>query len=161
MTITVGEPVPAVTLKHLADDGMQDISTDTLFSGKKVVMFGVPGAFTPSCSEKHLPGYVGHADAFKAKGVDQVVCMAVNDPFVMKAWGKEHGVDNKVFMLPDGNAALTKQMGLELDASGVGLGTRSKRFAMVVDHGVVKTLAVEEDPTQVDRSSAEAILATL
>jgi peroxiredoxin len=159
MAIQVGDKVPSVTLKHLTDNGMQEISTDEVFKGKKVVLFAVPGAFTPTCSVKHLPGFVQQTDAFKAKGYD-VVCLAVNDPFVMQAWGRANNVDGKVFMLPDGNAAFTKALGLEMDGSGFGLGTRSQRFAMVVEDGVVRKLAVEA-PGAFEVSSADAVMKEL
>ncbi len=157
MAIKVGDVIPSVTLKYLADTGMQEISTDTLFKGQKVVLFAVPGAFTPVCSAKHLPGFVQHAADFKAKGVDRIVCLAVNDPFVMKAWGQDQKAGDAVFLLPDGNAALTHKLGLELDASGHGLGTRSQRFALVAEDGVVTSLAVDK-PGTFDLTSAEAIL---
>ena len=132
-----------------------------LTKGKKVVLFAVPGAFTPTCSEKHLPGFVEQAEAIKAKGVDAILCVAVNDPFVLSAWEKARNVGGKVNILSDGNAEFTRAIGLDLDASGFGLGTRSKRYAMVVDDGVVKALKVEDAPTQAEKSSAAAILAAL
>ena len=137
------------------------MSTADLTDGKKVVLFAVPGAFTPTCSEQHLPGFMQHADAIKAKGVDSIVCVTVNDPFVVSEWTKIMGADGKVDILSDGNAEFTKAVGLELDASGFGLGTRSQRYAMIVDSGVVKTLLVEDVPTQAEASSANAILAAL
>jgi peroxiredoxin len=158
MTIKTGDKIPSVTLKRLGADGMQDISTDSVFGGKKVVLFSVPGAFTPTCSAKHLPGYVQNLPAFRAMGVE-VVCMAVNDPFVMKAWGEAHKADG-VTLLPDGNCTLTKAMGLEMDGSGYGLGTRGQRFALYAENGVVKALAVEK-PGAFDVSSAEAMLKTI
>jgi peroxiredoxin len=160
MTIKVGDTIPSVTLKHLTDNGMQEITTDDVFKGKKVVLFSVPGAFTPTCSAKHLPGFVQQAEALKAKGVDAIVCLAVNDPFVMRAWGEKNGVGDKVLMLPDGNAALTGAMGLTMDGSGYGLGTRGQRFALVAQDGKVTDLAVEA-PGQFEVSSAEAVLAKL
>ncbi|HYD68014.1 peroxiredoxin [Azospirillum sp.] len=160
MTIKVGDTIPSVTLKHLTDNGMQEITTDEVFKGKKVVVFSVPGAFTPTCSAKHLPGFVQQAEALKAKGVDTIVCLAVNDPFVMKAWGEKNNVDNKVLMLPDGNAALTGAMGLTMDGSGYGLGTRGQRFALIAEDGKVTDLAVEE-PGKFEVSSAEAVLGKL
>ena len=160
MAIKVGDKMPSVTVKHLTPDGMDQISTDEIFSGKKVVLFAVPGAYTPTCTAQHLPGFQSKGDALKAKGVDAVVCMAVNDPFVMKAWAESVGVRGEVMMLPDGNAELTKALGLEMDGSGVGLGLRSKRFAMIVDNGTVTHLAVEEGPG-LDVSSAEKILEAL
>jgi peroxiredoxin len=143
MTINVGDRIPAATLKQMTKDGPANVTTDQLFAGKKVVLFSVPGAFTPTCHARHLPGYVEKLDALKAKGVDTVACVAVNDVFVMDAWGKASGVGDRILMLADGNAEFTKALGLELDASGFGMGTRGKRFAMIVQDGVVKQLNVE------------------
>lgn len=157
MAINVGDRIPSVTLKHLTDNGMQEVTTDQIFKGKKVVLFSVPGAFTPTCSAKHLPGFVQQADALKAKGVQEIVCMAVNDPFVMRAWGEKSGVEGKVFMLPDGNATLTEALGLTMDGSGYGLGTRGQRFALVAEDGKVTHVAVEA-PGKFEVSSAEAVL---
>ncbi len=159
MAIQVGDTIPSVTLKHLTADGMQEVDTSELFGGKTVVMFAVPGAFTPTCSARHLPGFVDHASAIKDKGVDQIVCMAVNDPFVMKAWGEQGGVGDSVMMLPDGNGEFTRALGLEMDGSGFGLGQRSKRFAIVAKNGKVEKVAVDE--SGLDVSSAEKILADL
>ena len=159
MTIKVGERVPSVTLKKMGEKGPENISTDDIFPGRKVVLFAVPGAFTPTCSAAHLPGYVINADKIKAKGVDTIVCMAVNDAFVMGAWGKAHNAE-ELLMLADGNAELSKALGLTLDGSGFGLGLRSQRFAMVVDNGVVTQLAVEAG-AGLDVSAAEKILALL
>ncbi len=155
--IKVGDAVPSVTLKELTDNGMEDVDTGALFAGKKSVLFAVPGAFTPTCSAKHLPGFQQHAQAFFDKGVDQIVCMAVNDPFVMKAWGNQAGVGESILMLADGNAEFTKAMGLDLDASGFGLGTRSQRFAMVIEDGVVKDVQVDSGGA-FEVSSAEYML---
>jgi peroxiredoxin len=160
MTIKVGDKVPSVTLKRIGANGMEEVDTGALFAGRKVVMFSVPGAFTPTCSAKHLPGFVEHADDFKAKGVDEVVCMAVNDPFVMKAWGEQNGAAGKVSMLPDGNAAFAKALGLEMDGTAYNLGVRSQRFALVAEDGVVKSLSVEK-PGAFEVSSAEAVLKQL
>jgi peroxiredoxin len=143
MTINVGDRIPSATLKQMTKDGPANVTTDQLFAGKKVVLFSVPGAFTPTCHARHLPGYVEKLDALKAKGVDTVACVAVNDVFVMDAWGKASGVGDRILMLADGNAEFTKALGLELDASGFGMGTRGKRFAMIVQDGVVKQLNVE------------------
>jgi peroxiredoxin len=143
MTINVGDRIPSATLKQMTKDGPANVTTDQLFAGKKVVLFSVPGAFTPTCHAKHLPGYVEKYDALKAKGVDTVACLAVNDVFVMDAWAKASGVGERILMLADGNAEFTKALGLELDASGFGMGTRGKRFALVVQDGVVKHLNVE------------------
>lgn len=156
--IKVGDKMPSVTLKNLTSNGMQDMSTDSVFSGKKVVLFAVPGAFTPTCSAKHLPGYVQSMDAFKSMGVE-VACMSVNDPFVMKAW-QDAGKAESITMMADGNATLTKAMGLEMDGSGYGLGTRSQRFAMYVENGTVMMMAVEK-PGAFEVSSAEAMMKSL
>ena len=161
MSIKVGDKLPSVTLKRLTANGMEEVKTDDLFGGRKVVMFGVPGAFTPTCSNSHLPGYVAKADEIKGKGVDEIVCLAVNDPFVMKAWGEQQNVGDKVTMLPDGNAELTRAMGLELDGSGALLGTRCKRFSMLVDNGVVKSVEVEEKAGDVTVSGAESCSVSL
>ena len=159
MTIQTGDNIPACTLKTMGDKGPADISTDDIFSGKKVVLFAVPGAFTPGCSMTHLPGYVVNADKIKAAGVDTIVCMAVNDAFVMGAWGEAQNA-SELLMLADGNGEFTAALGLELDGSGFGLGTRSQRFAMVVENGTVTHLNVEPGPG-VDVSSAETIMALL
>ena len=160
MTIAVGDKIPSAKLKTMTAEGPKDISTDEIFGGKKVVLFAVPGAFTPTCSAKHLPGFVEKAAQIKGKGVDTVACLAVNDAFVMGAWGKQQNADGKVMMLADGNGDFTKAVDLELDARANGLGLRSKRYAMVVDNGVVKTLNVE-NPGAFEVSSAEAILKAL
>jgi len=159
MTIAIGEKIPACTLKTMGAKGPEDIATDSIFGGKTVLLFAVPGAFTPGCSMTHLPGYVVHADAIKAKGVDTIVCMSVNDAFVMDAWGKSQNAD-QLLMLADGNGEFTAKLGLELDGRGFGLGTRSQRFAMLVEDGVVKHLNIEQGPG-VDASSAETMLALL
>ncbi len=160
MTISVGEKIPAGTLKIAAPDGMKDVSTDDLFGGKKVVLFGVPGAFTPTCSAKHLPGFVSKADAIKAKGVDSIICMSVNDAFVMEAWGKAHHAGDAVMMAADGNATFTRAIGLEFDASDFGMGVRAQRFALIVNDGVVAGVYVEA-PMKFEVSSAEAIIEQL
>jgi len=160
MTIQVGDRIPAcASLKVMGEKGPQGITTDELFKGKKVVLFAVPGAFTPGCSMTHLPGFVVHADAIKAKGVDSIICMSVNDAFVMGAWGKVQNAEHLV-MLADGNADLTKAMGLELDITGNGMGIRCKRMAMIVQDGVVQHLAIEP-PGGIVVSSAEAMLKLL
>lgn len=159
MTIQVGDAIPAFKLKTMGAEGPVDITTAEIFDGKKVVLFAVPGAFTPGCSMTHLPGYVVNADKIKAAGVDTIVCMAVNDAFVMGAWGKAQNAD-EILMLADGNGELTKALGLELDGSGFGLGTRSQRFAMIVEDGKVTQLNVEAGPG-VDVSSAETIMQSL
>jgi glutaredoxin/glutathione-dependent peroxiredoxin len=160
MTIKVGDKVPAVKLKQMTPDGMRDVETGEFFKGKKVVVFAVPGAFTPTCSAKHLPGFVEKAAQIKAKGVDTIACLSVNDAFVMNAWGKDQKAEGKVQMLADGNGDFTRAVGLELDASGNGLGKRSQRYAMVVEDGVIKTLNVEK-PGTFEVSSADAILKAL
>jgi len=155
MSITVGSRMPEATLTRMGPEGPAPITTAEAFGGKKVVLFSVPGAFTPTCSKKHLPGYIKEADAIKAKGVDTIACMAVNDVFVMDAWAKAAGAGDKVLMLSDGNAEFTKKLGLEMDASKHGMGLRSKRFSMIVEDGVVKELNVEA-PGEFNVSSAEA-----
>ena len=160
MTIKVGDKVPSVTLRYLTPEGPKAISSDEFFADKKVVLFGLPGAFTRTCSERHLPSYVTHAAELKAKGVDTIACLAVNDPFVMGAWGKQHQADDKVVMLGDGSGDFTRAIGLELDRIKEGMGIRSQRYSMLVDNGVVKALHVEQ-PGQFDVSSAEAMLKAL
>ncbi len=160
MSVKVGDSIPSMKLMMATAEGPKEVSTDDLFKGKKVVMFAVPGAFTPTCSVKHLPGFVQNADAIKVKGVDSVICVAVNDPFVMGAWGKDQGTGEKVTMLADGSAMLTKALGLELDLTARGLGIRSQRYALVAEDGKVTHLAVEA-PGGFEVSKAEAILATL
>lgn len=159
MTIQIGDKIPAATLKVMGEKGPQNITTADIFAGKKVVLFAVPGAFTPGCSLTHLPGFVVKADEIKAKGVDSIVCMAVNDAFVMGAWGRDQNAE-ELIMLADGNAELTKAMGLELDGTGFGMGIRCKRMAMIVEDGTVKHLAIEP-PGGIVVSSAEAILKLL
>ena len=160
MTIKVGDKIPSVTLRHMSDTGIQSVTTDELFKGKKVVLFALPGAFTPTCSAKHLPGFVQHADAIKKKGVDTIACLSVNDAFVMDAWGKAQNVGENVLMLADGNADFSKAVGLTMDGTGYGMGTRASRYAMVVDNGVVKALNVEA-PGAFEVSSAEAVIKAL
>jgi peroxiredoxin len=157
MTIQVGEKVPSAKIKQKTQEGVKDVSTDEYFAGKKVVVFGLPGAFTPTCSAKHLPGFIEKHPELQAKGVQKIACLSVNDAFVMEAWGKAQGAGEKVDMLADGNGDFTRALGLEMDASGYGMGKRSKRYAMVVDNGVVKSIAVEQ-PGQFEVSSAEAVL---
>ncbi|MCB1671271.1 MAG: peroxiredoxin [Gammaproteobacteria bacterium] len=159
MTIEVGDKIPSGTFKVMGAEGPQDVSTDEVFAGKKVVFFAVPGAFTPGCSMTHLPGYVVNADKIKAKGVDTIACMAVNDAFVMGAWGKAQNAD-EIHMLADGNGEFTKAIGMEMDGSGFGLGIRCKRFAMIVDDGKVTHLAIEP-PGGIVVSAAEAIMEQL
>ncbi len=159
MTIKAGDKIPSSTLKTMGEKGPTDISTGDIFAGKKVLLFAVPGAFTPGCSVTHLPGYVVNADKIKAKGVDTIACMAVNDAFVMDAWGKAQNAE-ELLMLADGNGDFTAALGLELDGRGFGLGTRSQRFAMIVDDGTVTHLNVESGPG-VDVSSAETMMGLL
>ena len=159
MAIQVGDKIPACTMKIMGEQGPTDITTEEIFAGKKVVLFAVPGAFTPGCSLTHLPGYVVNADKIKANGVDSIVCMAVNDAFVMDAWGKAQNAE-ELLMLADGNGEFTAALGLELDGSGFGLGTRSQRFAIVVEDGTVSHLNVEPG-AGVDVSSAETIMGLL
>jgi len=159
MTIKVGDKMPAGTLSYMGDKGPDGISTDELFNGKKVVLFAVPGAFTPTCSESHLPSFIANADKIKAKGVDRIICMSVNDPFVMDAWGKSQNA-SELMMAADGSAVYTKALGLELDLIERGLGVRSQRFSMIVDSGKVTHLNVEEGPAY-NVSSAENILQQL
>jgi glutaredoxin/glutathione-dependent peroxiredoxin len=160
MAIKVGDKVPSVTLRYLTPEGPKGVSSEEFFGGKKVVLFGLPGAFTRTCSERHLPSYVTHAAELKAKGVDTIACLAVNDPFVMGAWGKQHQANDKVVMLGDGSGDFTRAIGLELDRIKEGMGIRSQRYSMLVDNGIVKALHVEQ-PGQFDVSSAEAMLKAL
>lgn len=160
MTIAVGDKIPAATLYRMTDDGPAGITTDEIFSGKKVAMFGVPGAFTPTCSAKHLPGFIGKAGALKAKGIDQIVCLSVNDAFVMGAWGKDQKAGDNVLLVGDGSAEFTKATGLELDLVARGLGVRCQRFAMIVDDGTVSSIVIDEAGT-FEKTSAESVLASL
>jgi peroxiredoxin (alkyl hydroperoxide reductase subunit C) len=160
MTIKVGDTIPSMKLMVATPDGPKETSTDEIFKGKKVVLFAVPGAFTPTCSAKHLPGFVQNADAIKAKGVDTIACISVNDAFVMGAWGKDQGTGDKVTMLADGSAAFAKAIGLELDVTARGMGVRSQRYALVAQDGKVTHLGVEQ-PGGFEVSKAEAILGAL
>ena len=160
MSIKIGDKIPSVSLKYMDKDGMQTVKTDEFFKGKKVVLFALPGAFTPTCSAKHLPGFVQHAESIRKKGVDAIACVSVNDAFVMDAWGKSQNAGENVMMLADGNAELTKAMGLEMDGSGFGMGTRMQRFAMVVDNGTVSQLYIEQ-PRAFEVSSADHVLKNL
>lgn len=160
MTINSGDRIPATTFKKMTEDGPVDVASDALFGGRTVALFSVPGAFTPTCSAKHLPGFVDKADALKAKGIDEIVCTAVNDAFVMGAWGKSAGADGKVSMLADGNGDFVRAIGLEMDGRGAGLGMRGQRFSMIVRDGVVTTLNVEA-PRDYNVSSAEHMLGQL
>jgi peroxiredoxin len=158
MTIAKGDSLPETTFRFMGPDGIESLSTKDVFAGKKVVLFAVPGAFTPTCHLKHLPGFIENADAFKSKGIDSVVCVAVNDPFVLAAWEEKSGAKGKVLFLSDGNAEFTEKIGMDFDGSGIGLGTRSKRYAMLVDDGVVKVLNTEDSPGVAEVSTAEKIL---
>jgi glutaredoxin/glutathione-dependent peroxiredoxin len=160
MTIKVGDTIPSMKLMMATADGPKETSTDEVFKGKKVVLFAVPGAFTPTCSNRHMPGFVEIADAIRAKGVDTIACIAVNDVFVMGAWGKHSGADGKVTMLADGSGAFAKAIGLELDLIGRGLGMRSQRYALIAQDGTVTWLAIEQ-PSSFEVSKAEAVLAHL
>jgi peroxiredoxin len=160
MAIQVGAKIPAVKVKVVRADGTKEANTAELFAGKKVVLFAVPGAFTPLCSAQHLPGFVTKADEIRKKGVDEIFCLSVNDGWVMDAWGKDRGATGKITLIADGSGEFTKAAGLELDATGVGLGVRSQRYAAIVEDGVVKHLAVEK-PMKFEVSSAEAILHAL
>lgn len=160
MAIQVGDRLPQATLAVMTDEGPQQRSTDDIFKGKKVAFFALPGAFTPTCSAKHVPGFKEHAGEFRAKGVDTIVCLSVNDAFVMGAWGKDQDAGDEVLMLADGNAEFTKAVGLEMDGSKFGMGIRSQRYSMIVDDGVVKALNVEE-PGQFKVSTAEHMLGQL
>lgn len=161
MTIQIGDNVPSVNFKKITADGLVDVPSDDYFKGRKVALFSVPGAFTPTCSAQHVPSYVGNADALKAKGISAVACVAVNDAFVMKAWGEAQGVGDAVEMLADGNGEFARATGLTLDGSGFGLGERSTRFSMIVDDGKLSQLNVESNPSELDVSSAEHMLGQL
>jgi peroxiredoxin len=160
MAIKVGDKLPSVKLKTMTKDGMKEMTTDEIFGKGKTVLFALPGAFTPTCSAKHLPGFVGKAADIKGKGVDRIACLSVNDAFVMNAWGKEQNVGENVLMLADGNADFTKAVGLEMDGSGFGMGSRSKRYSMIVEDGVVRQLNVE-GPGEFKVSAADYMLGQL
>ena len=157
MTIKEGDRLPEATVRHMTDDGPKAVTTTEFFQGKKVALFSVPGAFTPTCSAQHLPGFVEHADVIKSKGIDVIACIAVNNAFVMDAWGKDRGVGDKIVMLADGNGDLTNKLGLELDGSGFGLGSRGQRFSMIVDDCTVINLNIEA-PGAFEVSKAEVII---
>ncbi|MBI2717757.1 MAG: peroxiredoxin [Rhizobiales bacterium] len=160
MTIKPGDRLPAAEFTMMTGDGQQKLSTDVLFAGRKVVLFAVPGAFTPTCSNNHMPGFVRQAAAIKARGVDTIACTAVNDHHVMTAWGKATGADGKILMLADGNGDFARALGLNVDRREAGMGERSRRYSMIVEDGVVKTLNVEDKPG-INVSGAETILAQL
>lgn len=161
MAISAGDRMPSVTFKVLTDDGLQDIASDDYFKGKKTALFAVPGAFTPTCSAKHVPSYLSQATALKARGVDQIACVSVNDAFVMKAWGEAQSVAGTIDMLADGNGEFARATGLTLDGTGFGLGERSTRFSMIVDDGAVTALNVEENPAEMTVSGAPHMLSQL
>ena len=161
MTIKAGDTLPDATFSVMGADGPKPVTSDELFAGKKVVLFGVPGAFTPTCSMNHLPGFLDNADAFKAKGIDTIAVVSVNDPFVMGAWAKSTAGEGKITYLADGSATFTKAVGLTLDLVERGLGVRSQRYAMLVDNKVVKTLNIEDSPGMAETSGADALLKTL
>ena len=161
MTISVGDKMPEGTFMTMGADGPAPLTSGELFNGKTVVLFGLPGAFTPTCSAKHLPGYIETAAQLKAKGVDTIACMSVNDAFVMAAWGKEQNAGDAVAMLADGSAEYAKAMGLELDLSARGMGVRATRFSLLVEDGTVKAVNIEESPTEAVASGAENMLAAL
>ena len=160
MAIAVGDSIPDVQLMTMTKDGPRPISSSEALGKGKVVVFAVPGAFTPTCSDHHLPGFVMRADDIRAKGVDSIACLSVNDPFVMGAWGRDQKVGDRGTMLADGNGDFTRAVGLELDGSGFGLGTRSQRYAAILEDGVVTSIFVEQKPG-LDVSSAESVLAAL
>jgi glutaredoxin/glutathione-dependent peroxiredoxin len=161
MAITIGDRLPEATFRVMSPDGIKTLTTAEVFGGKRVVLFAVPGAFTPTCHLKHLPGFIESAGDFKKRGIDTVACVAVNDPFVLGAWEEASGSKGKVLFLSDGNAEFTKKIGMDFDGSGVGLGTRSRRYAAFVDDGVVKVLNVEDSPGVADASTAAKILNAL
>jgi peroxiredoxin len=160
MTIAVGDKIPSVKIKTMKDGGMADVDTAELFGSGKSVLFAVPGAFTPTCSNNHLPGFIEKAGEIQGKGVDRIACISVNDAFVMDSWGKDRGAGDKVIMLADGNGDFAKAIGQDFDGSGIGFGVRSNRYAMVIEDGVVKGLYVDK-PMKFEVSSAEAVLGTL
>lgn len=160
MAIQVGDKIPSIDLQVMGDSGVETINSDDLFNAQKVVLFALPGAFTPTCSASHLPGFVVHSDQLAEKGVDRIICLSVNDAFVMDAWGKQHNADDRVLMVADGSAHFTRALGLELDLDGAGMGLRSQRYAMIVNDGVVEVLNVEA-PQKFEVSNAETMLAAL
>lgn len=161
MTIKPGDKMPDAQLMHMSDAGPAPITTAELFDGKTVAMFALPGAFTPTCSNQHLPGFIEKSEELRSAGVDTIICLSVNDAFVMGAWGEQQGAGGKVMMVGDGNAELTEKMGLSMDGSGFGMGTRSLRYSMIVRDGVVETLNVEGNPGQAVDSGAENLLSQL
>lgn len=158
MTIKAGDSIPSVTVKKMGAAGLEDFNLADHIAGKRAILFAVPGAFTPTCHQKHLPGYVAKADEIKSKGIDEIICIAVNDPFVMAHWEEVSGAKGKVTLVPDGNAAFTREIGMDFDGSGAGLSVRSKRYAMIVENGIVKDIQIEEAPGALALSGAEACL---
>ncbi len=161
MTISVGDKLPEATFMHLTSDGPAALTGSDVFAGKKVILFAVPGAFTPTCHHKHLPGFINNAKELKDKGIDTIACISVNDPFVMQAWAAATGAGNDIQFLADPDAAFAAAIGMDVDLSAAGLGTRSKRYAMLVEDGKVKTLNIEPAPGQAEVSSAEEMLKAL
>ena len=161
MTIAIGDRLPEANFRVMGPDGIKTLTTGEVFGGKKVVLFAVPGAFTPTCHLKHLPGFIESADEFKKEGIDTVACVAVNDPFVLGAWEEASGGKGKVLFLSDGNAEFTRKIGMDFDGSGIGLGTRSKRYSALVEDGVVKALNVEDSPGVAVESTAAKLLERL
>jgi peroxiredoxin len=160
MAIQVGEKLPSVNLRFMEGGEVKTISSEELFAGKKSLMFALPGAFTATCSAKHLPGYVAHSDEFSSRGIDQIICLSVNDANVMEAWGNQHGAEGKVLMVADGNAEFTLAVGLEVDLKVAGMGLRSQRYAMIVNDGIVELLNLEA-PREYKVSDADTLLASL
>ncbi len=161
MAVAIGSRLPDATFRIMTPSGTAVRTTDDIFAGKRVVLFAVPGAFTPTCSNSHLPGFLTSADSFKAKGIDTIACTAVNDVFVLDAWARSTGADDKILFLADGNADFARALGLEHDGSAAGLGLRSKRYAMLIEDGIVKLLNVEDVPSKAEKSAAEALLEAL
>ena len=161
MSLSVGSSIPAIPMAVMGKEGPEEVSLSDLSKGKRVVVFAVPGAFTPTCSMQHLPGFLSNADAFRAKGIDAIACVSVNDAFVMRAWGEKAGVGKDILLLADGSGAFTEAMGMELDGTAFGLGRRSKRYSMLVEDGVVKILNEEANASKAETSGAEYLLKQL
>ena len=161
MTIQSGDKIPSISVKRMGANGLEDFNLADAIAGKTAVIFGVPGAFTPTCAQKHLPGYIDRSAEIRAQGVDEIFCLSVNDPFVMKQWGDTAGANGKVTMVADGNGELTRAMGLEFDGSGAGLGTRAKRFVMRVENGVVRDIQIENSPGDLSITGADVCAANL